>query len=415
MDKKIKKKKWTLKRISAILFGVVFLTFVVYNFGFGDRRSKLNVDANKSTISTVSKGEFTEFIPQTGTIIPAITVYLDAIEGGTIKNIAAESGSIVQKGDVIMELTNLNRELSVLTQEANLNESINRVRQTRLQLAQNDLSQQQILAEIEYQLSVLKPQYERETEMFKKNLISQQQFERTEEQYRYNQKRKSITYLAYKNDSIARVRQLRELNDSESRMMISLGGVARILDNLIIRAPIGGQVSLSSQWQVGQSVNTTQRMGQVDVVGHYIVRCPIDELYLDRISTGLTATYRDLRLKISYIYPTITNGRFEVDMDFEGEEPQGIVRGQSMRLRIALGKSSEQILLPVGGFFKDTGGNWAFVISEDGKIAEKQPIRLGRRNTEYYEVTSGLEPGDRVITSSYDNYGDNEVLVLNLD
>ncbi len=415
MDKKIKKKKWTLKRISAILFGVVFLTFVVYNFGFGDRRSKLNVDANKSTISTVSKGEFTEFIPQTGTIIPAITVYLDAIEGGTIKNIAAESGSIVQKGDVIMELTNLNRELSVLTQEANLNESINRVRQTRLQLAQNDLSQQQILAEIEYQLSVLKPQYERETEMFKKNLISQQQFERTEEQYRYNQKRKSITYLAYKNDSIARVRQLRELNDSESRMMISLGGVARILDNLIIRAPIGGQVSLSSQWQVGQSVNTTQRMGQVDVVGHYIVRCPIDELYLDRISTGLTATYRDQRLKISYIYPTITNGRFEVDMDFEGEEPQGIVRGQSMRLRIALGKSSEQILLPVGGFFKDTGGNWAFVISEDGKIAEKQPIRLGRRNTEYYEVTSGLQPGDRVITSSYDNYGDNEVLVLNLD
>lgn len=415
MDKKIKKKKWTLKRISAILFGVVFLTFVVYNFGFGDRRSKLNVDANKSTISTVSKGEFTEFIPQTGTIIPAITVYLDAIEGGTIKNIAAESGSIVEKGDVIMELTNLNRELSVLTQEANLNESINRVRQTRLQLAQNDLSQQQILAEIEYQLSVLKPQYERETEMFKKNLISQQQFERTEEQYRYNQKRKSITYLAYKNDSIARVRQLRELNDSESRMMISLGGVARILDNLIIRAPIGGQVSLSSQWQVGQSVNTTQRMGQVDVVGHYIVRCPIDELYLDRISTGLTATYRDQRLKISYIYPTITNGRFEVDMDFEGEEPPGIVRGQSMRLRIALGKSSEQILLPVGGFFKDTGGNWAFVISEDGKIAEKQPIRLGRRNTEYYEVTSGLEPGDRVITSSYDNYGDNEVLVLNLD
>ena len=415
MDKKIKKKKWTLKRISAILFGVVFLTFVVYNFGFGDRRSKLNVDANKSTISTVSKGEFTEFIPQTGTIIPAITVYLDAIEGGTIKNIAAESGSIVEKGDVIMELTNLNRELSVLTQEANLNESINRVRQTRLQLAQNDLSQQQILAEIEYQLSVLKPQYERETEMFKKNLISQQQFERTEEQYRYNQKRKSITYLAYKNDSIARVRQLRELNDSESRMMISLGGVARILDNLIIRAPIGGQVSLSSQWQVGQSVNTTQRMGQVDVVGHYIVRCPIDELYLDRISTGLTATYRDQRLKISYIYPTITNGRFEVDMDFEGEEPPGIVRGQSMRLRIALGKSSEQILLPVGGFFKDTGGNWAFVISEDGKIAEKQPIRLGRRNTEYYEVTSGLQPGDRVITSSYDNYGDNEVLVLNLD
>jgi len=415
MDKKIKKKKWTPKRISTILFGVVFLTFVVYNFGFGDRRSKLNVDANKSTISTVTKGEFTEFIPQTGKIIPAITVYLDAIEGGTIKNIAAESGAMVEKGDIIMELTNLNRELSVLTQEANLNESINRVRQTRLQLGQNDLSQQQILAEIEYQLSVLKPQYARETEMFEKNLISRQQFERTEEQYRYNQKRKKITYQAYKNDSLARVRQLKELNDSEIRMMTSLGGVSRILDNLVIRAPIGGQISFSSQWQVGQSVNITQRLGQVDVIGHYIVRCPIDELYLDRISKGLIATYRDYKLKITYIYPTITNGRFEVDMDFEGDVPSGIVRGQSMRLRIALGKSSVQILLPVGGFFKDTGGNWAFVVSEDGSIAEKRPIRLGRRNTEYYEVTSGLQPGDRVITSSYDNYGDNEVLVLNLD
>ncbi len=412
MDRKIKKKKWTIKRISTILFGLVFLTFVVYNFGFGDRRSKLNVDANKATISTVKYGEFTEFIPQTGNVVPARTFYLDAIEGGTIRNIVAESGALVEKGDIIMELTNLNRELSVLTQEANLNESINRVRQTRLQLAQNDLNQQQILAEIDYQLSILKPQYEREKEMFEKNLISKQQFERTEEQFKYNRKRKIFTYVAYKNDSIARVRQLKELNDSESRMMTSLSGVSRILDNLVIRSPIAGQVSLSSQWQVGQSVNITQRLGQVDVVGHYIVRCPIDELYLDRITKGLIATYRDYKLQITYIYPTIRSGRFEVDMDFVGDVPPGIVRGQSMRLRIALGKSSEQILLPVGGFFKDTGGNWAFVLSEDGNIAEKQPIRLGRRNTEYYEVTSGLQPEDRVITSSYDNYGDNEVLIL---
>ncbi len=415
MDKKIKKKKWTAKRISTIFFGVVFLTFVVYNFGFGDRRSKLNVDVNKATVSIVSRGEFTEFIPQTGKVIPAVTVYLDAVEGGQIKKISAESGSIVEKNDIIMELTNLNRELSVLTQEANLNESINRVRQTRLQLAQNDLSQQTVLAEIEYQLSVLKPQYEREKELYGKNLISKQQFERTEEQFKYNQKRKVITYQAYQNDSIARVRQLKELNHSETRMMTSLGGVSRILDNLIIRAPISGQVSLSSQWQVGQSVNQTQRMGQVDVIGHYIVRCPIDELYLDRISKGLIATYKNYKLEITYIYPTITNGRFEVDMDFIGEIPESIVRGQSMRLRIALGKSSEQVLLPVGGFFKDTGGNWAFVVSEDGKIAEKRSIRLGRRNTEYYEVTSGLQPGDRVITSSYDNYGDNEVLIINID
>ena len=412
MDRKIKKKKWTAKRIISILFGVLFLSFIVYTFGFSDRRSKLNIDANKATISTVKRGEFTEYIPQTGIVIPSRTVYLDAIEGGTIKILAVESGAMVRKGDIIIELTNLNRELGVLTQEANLSESINRVRQTRLQLAQNDLNQQQILAEIDYQISILRPQYGREKELHEKNLISKQQFERTEEQYKYNMKRRKFTYLAYKNDSIDRVRQLRELDRSENRMMESLHGVAKILDNLIVRAPFAGQLTMPPQMDIGQSVTPGQRLGQVDVVGSFIVRCPIDEIYLNRINTGLIATYKDYKLRIKYIYPNINNGRFEVDMEFVHEIPEGIVRGQSFRLRIALGKSSEQLLLPVGGFYKDTGGNWAFVLSEDGKMAERRPIRVGRRNTEYYEVTSGLQPDDRVITSSYDNYGDNEVLIL---
>lgn len=412
MDRKIKKKKWTAKRIISILFGVLFLSFIVYNFGFSDRRSKLNIDANKATISTVKRGEFTEYIPQTGIVIPSRTVYLDAIEGGTIKILAVESGAMVRKGDIIIELTNLNRELGVLTQEANLNESINRVRQTRLQLAQNDLNQQQILAEIDYQISILRPQFGREKELHGKNLISKQQFERTEEQYKYNMKRRKFTYLAYKNDSIDRVRQLRELDRSENRMMESLHGVAKILDNLIVRAPFAGQLTMPPQMDIGQSVTPGQRLGQVDVVGSFIVRCPIDEIYLNRINTGLIATYKDYKLRIKYIYPNINNGRFEVDMEFVDKIPEGIVRGQSFRLRIALGKSSEQLLLPVGGFYKDTGGNWAFVLSEDGKMAERRPIRVGRRNTEYYEVTSGLQPDDRVITSSYDNYGDNEVLIL---
>lgn len=412
MDRKIKKKKWTAKRIISILFGVLFLSFIVYTFGFSDRRLKLNIDANKATISTVKRGEFTEYIPQTGIVIPSRTVYLDAIEGGTIKILAVESGAMVRKGDIIIELTNLNRELGVLTQEANLNESINRVRQTRLQLAQNDLNQQQILAEIDYQISILRPQFGREKELHGKNLISKQQFERTEEQYKYNMKRRKFTYLAYKNDSIDRVRQLRELDRSENRMMESLHGVAKILDNLIVRAPFAGQLTMPPQMDIGQSVTPGQRLGQVDVVGSFIVRCPIDEIYLNRINTGLIATYKDYKLRIKYIYPNINNGRFEVDMEFVDKIPEGIVRGQSFRLRIALGKSSEQLLLPVGGFYKDTGGNWAFVLSEDGKMAERRPIRVGRRNTEYYEVTSGLQPDDRVITSSYDNYGDNEVLIL---
>jgi len=397
-----------------IMGGVALLSFIVYQLAFSDRRSKLNVDPDKMTFATVSMGEFTEFIPQTGTVQPKNTRYLDAIEGGNIKRIVAESGAILKKGDIILELANLNRELSVMGQEASLNESINRVRQTRLQLSQNDLLQQQQLAQIDNQIVKLKPEFERQKYLFEKKLIAEKMYLDTKADYEYQLRRKEITYEAYRADSISRISQMKELNASEYRMMASLSGVGKILENLTLRSPIDGQLS-TPQLEIGQGVSSGQRLGQVDVMGAYKVRCPIDELYLPRISTGLESTFKfagkQYKLKIKYIYPTIANGRFEVDMDFDGEEPQGIRRGQSVRLRIALGNSSEQILLPKGGFYKDTGGNWVFVVLAEGNKAVKRPIKLGRQNTENFEVLSGLEPGDRVITSSYSHFGDNEVLV----
>jgi HlyD family secretion protein len=415
MDKKIKKKKWTLKRVLIFGFGGIFVLFILYAFIFADRRSKVKVEANKISISTVKRGVFQEFIPQTGTVEPARTVYLDAIEGGSIKRIELESGAMVQPGDVILELSNLNRELNVLTQEANLNESINRVRQTRLQLTQNELMQQQQLAEIDNQLAKLKPRYQREKELFEKKLIARQVFEQTEADYKYNLKRREFTYTTYKNDSLARVRQLRQLDASERRMLTSLEGVGKILDNLVIRSPISGQLS-TPRLEIGQAVSPSQRLGQVDIVGEYKVRAGIDEIYLPRISTGLKATTKfnneQFDLKITYIYPDIINGRFNVDLEFDGPTAEGIKRGQSLRLRIQLGNSSEELLLPVGGFYKDTGGSWVYVIEEGTGKAVRRDVRLGRKNTEHFEVESGLEPGDRVITSSYDNFGDNEVLVL---
>ena len=414
MDRKIKKKRWTVKRLGMLAGGMALLVLIVYQLGFGDKRSKLNIDIDKITFATVKRGEFTEFIPQTGTIQPKVTRYLDAIEGGNIKRIVAESGAILKKGDVILELANLNRELSVLSQEASLNESINRVRQTRLQLSQNDLQQQQQLAQIDNMIAKLQPEYERQKYLYGKKLVSEKTYLDTKADYEYQLKRKEITYASYKVDSLSRVRQLKELDASEARMMTSLRGVGRILDNLIIRAPINGQLS-TPQLEVGQAVTAGQRLGQVDVVGEYKVRCPIDELYLPRISTGLGATFKfagqEYKLQIKYIYPTIANGRFQVDMDFAGEQPEGIRRGQSVRLRIALGNSSEQVLLPRGAFYKDTGGNWVFVVVPGGNKAVKRPLKLGRQNTENFEVLSGLEPGEKVIISSYSNFGDNEVLV----
>ncbi len=416
MDKKIKKKNWTFKRIATIGGATLLVVFVGYQLLFADRRSKLNVEVEKITIAEVQRGVFQEFIPQTGTVEPSVTFFLDAIEGGQIKRILKESGAMLKKGDVIVELSNLNRELSVLSQEASLNESINRLRQTRLQLEQNDLQQQQTLALIENQLNILEPQYKRQKVLFEKKLIAKQEFEQTEANYEYNIKRREITYKSYRSDSISRMTQLVQLNQSERRMMESLNGVSKILDNLIIKSPIDGQLTAPQLYE-GQTVNPGQRLGQVDKVGSYKVSALIDELYLPRISTGLKATTNfaggNYELVITYIYPNINNGRFQVDMQFVGEAPEGIRRGQSLRLRIELGLSSEELLLPVGGFYKDTGGNWVFVVDKDGTKAEKRNIRLGRKNTEHFEVLEGLQPGDRVITSSYDNFGDNEVLMLN--
>jgi HlyD family secretion protein len=415
MDKKIDKKFWTIKRIATYGGIALLVGFIAYQFIFADRRSTFKTDKDKLTIATVQRGEFKEFIPQTGTVEPARTVFLDAIEGGNIKRIVSESGKMLKKGDVILEISNLNREITVLSQEASLNESITRQRDTRLLITQNDLNQRQTLALIDNQLAIFAPQYERQKVLFEKKLISKQEFEQTEANYRYNLERRKITYEVFKNDSINRIRQLRELDKAEQRMSLNLEGVGKILDNLVIRAPIDGQLS-TPHWEIGQAVTQGQRLGQVDIVGSFKVRVPIDELYLPKISVGLPASTsfanKDYMLAITYIYPTIQNGRFEVDMEFQGDTPQGIRRGQSLRMRIELGQASEELLLPVGGFYKDTGGNWVFVLDSDNK-AVRRNIKLGRKNSENFEVLEGLQPGDRVITSSYENFGNNEVLILN--
>jgi HlyD family secretion protein len=415
MDKQIKKKYWTFKRIGTFAGIALLVGFIGYQFIFADRRSKLKIEKDKITISEVKMGQFKEYIPQTGIVEPSRTVYLDAIEGGNIRNIVRESGAMLKKGDVILELTNLNRELSVLQQEASFNESINRARETKLNIMRNDLDQRQQLALIDNQLQILEPQYRRQKQLFEKKLIAKQDFERTEADYKYNLERKRITYEVYRNDSIDRIRQLKAVTKSEQQMTLSLDGVSKILDNLLIKSPIDGQLS-TPHWEIGQAVSTAQRLGQVDIVGSFKVRVPIDELYLPKISAGLPATTdfagKTYQLSITYIYPNITNGRFEVDMNFVGETPQGIRRGQSLRMRVELGQPSQELLLPIGGFYKDTGGNWVFIMDGEGK-AVKRDVKLGRKmGSEFFEVLEGLKPGDRVITSSYENFGNNEVLLL---
>lgn len=415
MDRKIKKKIWTFKRISLYAVGLLFLSFVLYSFLFADKRSKVKVDAEKITIGEVKYGTFQDFIPVTGNVQPIQTRYLDAIEGGIIQSIDKETGEIVRKGDVILRLSNTSLELSVLSQEAALYESINRSSDTRLSINQNDLNQQAQLAEIKYQIELLRPQYDRYKRLYEKNLISKREYEEVEEQYKYYMKRRELTYASYRQDSLARSSQIRRIDQSQMRMMQSLEGVGKILENLQIKSPINGQLA-TPDLEIGQSINPGERIGWIDVLDSFKVRVRIDELYLPRTEPGLKGSFtlaqQDYEMVITKIYPTITEGRFEVDMEFTGEQPDGIKRGQSVRIRLELGNSAQALLLPVGGFYKDTGGNWVYVLEDGGARAVKKEIRLGRKNPEYFEITDGLEPGDRVITSSYDHFGDNEVLLL---
>lgn len=416
MDRKLEKKTWTPKFIAMISGAALLLGFVIYQLGFADNRSSMNVSLERVSVATVREGEFTDYIPVSGTLEPGETFYLDALEGGNIQEVVRESGSFVGIGDTILMLSNSKLQLEVMERESGLYFQINNLRQVRLQLDQNDLNQQGQLAEIDYQLSLLKPQYERFKELHGKKLVSEREFEEVREQYDYNLKRRKLTYEAYRNDSISRVSQKRQLRDSESRMNQSLDGVGRILDNLAVRAPTSGQLS-TEQLQVGQSISPGQRYGQIDVLDKFKVKVPIDELYLPRVYTGLNGSFslsgNSYELEISKIYPIVTGGRFEIDMIFTGEVPEGLRRGQTVRIRLELGESEQAVLLPTGGFFKDTGGNWVFVFDPATGKAEKRTIRLGRKNPEFYEVIEGLTPEEKVIVSGYENFGKNEVLNLN--
>ncbi|UZR94654.1 efflux RND transporter periplasmic adaptor subunit [Chondrinema litorale] len=415
MDRKIKKKKWTVKRIITVSFGVVVVSGILYSFIFADRRSKLNVDKDKITISTVKYGSYQDFIPQTGTVLPIETRYLDIIRGGTIRKIVKESGAIVEKGDTILLLANDQLEREVMTQETSLYEQLNIGRQTQLQLETNSLNLESQLAAIDNEIALGKPQYERYKKLYEQGMVSQREFEEVEKPYLYNLRLRELQYSSFKKDSLNKEYRRNQQEMINRRMAKSLDAVGNILDNLIIRAPIDGQLA-TPDLELGQNVSQGERVGQVDVLDNFKVRVSIDELYLPRIEKGLIGRFdytgKTYTLKITKIFPNIEEGRFQVDMEFVGETPQGIKRGYSPRIKIDLGNPAQATLLPVGGFYSSTGGNWVYVVDESGSKAVKKNIRIGRKNTDYFEILDGLQEGERVITSSYDNFGDNEVLVL---
>lgn len=416
MDRQLKKKKWPPKKILSLSGAGLLVLFIFYTLIFADHRSKLNVEADKITIFTIQEGDFQEWIPETGVVQPIKTYYLDAIEGGIVQELNTETGTMVKAGDPLITLTNSSLQLEVLNREAQLYEQINNLRTSRLLLDQNTQNLEKELAEVDYRLHLATPEYKRQKLLYDEQVISRKEYEEAKETFDYNTKRRVIVSSAYEQELKLKSVQLKQLNDSEARMWQSLDAVGKILDNLVIKAPQDGQFA-SEQLEIGESVQQGGRLGQVDVVNDFKLRVAVDELYLPRVTVGQVASYESQRgdlykLEITKVYPAISNGNFEVDMEFQEKTPEGIKRGQSLRLRIELGNPGQALLLATGGFFQSTGGNWVFVVDESGDQAVRRNIRLGRKNSENYEVLEGLSPGDRVVTSSYDNFGDNEILIL---
>jgi HlyD family secretion protein len=415
VDRKIEKKPLYKRTKFWVSSGGGILFFVLIILILADTGSKLNVEADKITISTVTNGDFQEFIPVTGNVLPRTTYYLDAILGGTVEKKFVEEGAMLQKGDKILKLSNTDFQLSALQQESFAFQQINEARNTRLQIEQNSISLQTRLVDVNYNLIDSKQMYDREKVMWEKKLVSQQEYEQYRDKYFHDMEQKKLAEENWQKDSVLKQSQLEQINASIERLQTNLGLIRDNLDNLTVKAPINGQLT-SLNAEIGQSKTPGSRLGQIDAMDGYKVRADIDEFYIARVSKGLKATAEidgsEYKLIVAKVFPEVTNGKFEVDMEFSGKTPDGIRRGQTLQIRLQLSDRTKALLLPRGGFYQKTGGQWVFILNGSGSEAVKRQISLGRQNPDYFEVLSGLQPGDKVITSSYDNFGDVDKLII---
>ncbi len=415
MDRKLEKRFWTRARILYAAGGTALVALIIYVLVSTAGGSRLNVEADKITISTVGRAPFQEYIPVQGTILPIQTFYLDAIEGGRVEKRFIEAGTMVRQGDPIIRLANSNLQLDVMYREALTYQEINDAQNRRLTIEQNTIAVKSTLADAEYQVERTRLAFQRDSSLFAKHLVAENDYLQSRYEYESWVRRRALARQNFLQDSVLRLNQLAQLEGSIARLQENLTMTKQNLDNLVIKAPISGQLT-SLNAEIGESKSPGQRIGQIDVLDSVKVRASIDEFYIARIKPGQAGEF-DLTgstygLRIAKVYPEVTNGRFDVDMAFTGTIPGGIRRGQTLQIRLELGELEDAVLLPRGGFYQKTGGQWVYVVDKSGNVAVKRNVRFGRQNPQMFEVLEGLEPGDRVITSSYDNFGDIDRLVL---
>lgn len=415
MDRKIEKKKWTLQKILSIIGILAFVFFLVYLFFLRDKSSKLYVNKNQLTVAEVLMDKFQEFIPIDGVVYPKNTVYIDAIQGGVVEAVYVEDGAMLHKGDTILKLLNTAMELNYMEQETRMLGEINRLQNSQLSLEQNKYLRQKEIVNLEYMIDGAKIDFERKVKLFADSVISLKEFEDADRDFTYNLKQLELSLKLQKLDSISRDVQARDINNSLSRMHENMKLLRKNIDNAYVKATAKGKLSSFSA-EIGETKSAGEHLGQIDKQDGFKLRANIDERYISRVFIGqpteLVFNRKNYQLYINKIYTDVRNGAFQVDLLFVGLAPSSIKRGQTLQLKLKFSSETDAIIVKRGGFFQETGGNWIYVIDPSGDFAIKRNIRINRQNTNFYEVMEGLQPGEKVIVSSYDSFGNKDKLIF---
>ena len=418
MDKPIEKKKGIAlvfsKKALPYWFGGFMAIFILWLI-FRDDASTLRVNGDMLTINEVKAGEFNDYIRISGQVHPMTTIQVSPREAGIVEEIVIEEGTQVKAGDVLIRLSNDDRDLEILNSEANLAEKENALRNTMIQMEQEKMQLSLNILELQTEVKRKGRALESQKRLFDDGLIGKEEYLRSEEDYVLFCKKLEVTIARAEQDSMYRNVQIQQMEESLKNMKINMQRIRKRKDNLDVKAPIDGVLGLI-EVGLGESVASGRKIGQINAEGSYKIEALVDEHYIDRVFAGLTATFERQNetydAVIRKVYPEVRNGKFQADFRFSGEQPANIRTGQTYYLNLQLGQPEKAILIPRGTFYQKTGGKWIYVVSPDGGKAVKREIRIGRQNPQFYEVLEGLEPGEKVITSGYDNFGDNEVLAI---
>lgn len=419
MDIKLEKKKGlkaVLQKKNLPYAAVVVLIGFIGWLVFRDNSSTLRVDAQLLNVATVEQGEFNDYVRLTGSVQPMTTVQLSPLESGVVERIVAEEGTQVKRGDVILEMSNNSLSMQILQSEADLAEKQNILRNTMISMEQERLALRQEKLQLDLEVSRLKRTFEQNQSLYNDKLLAREDYLRSKEDYELAVRKRDLVLERQRQDSLYRSSQVIQMEESLLSMQRNMQLIRQRVDNLKVKAPIDGEVGMLDA-VLGQSLQQGANIGQVNDLTTYKVQAQIDEHYIDRITTGLVASFerQDTRyeMQLRKVYPEVRNGQFKADFRFVGDAPENIRSGQTYYLNLQLGEAAEAILIPRGSFYQATGGKWIYVLDATGEKAYRREIRIGRQNPQYYEVVEGLQPGEKVIVSSYDNFGDNEVLILN--